>query len=116
MSFQDKRVVYGLLAGAAVLVGAVLYHQYSSSDEPDMSESIGPLKRDQSGHIDFEQFIKIFEVSSAKAKVQFATKKKEYIEQRRKVLSDQEAYKRIVIQATQEEEGIINSNLQALLE
>ena len=46
---KDKRVVYGLLAGAAVIVGAaVLSHYYgsSSSAEAEPSLSIGPLKRD----------------------------------------------------------------------
>ena len=73
---KDKRVVYGLLAGAAILVGAYLYHKLGSSEaETEAADSIGPLRRDQSGYIEFEQFIQIFEVSSAQAKVQFAKKK-----------------------------------------
>lgn len=55
--FQDKRVVYGLLAGAVVLVGAaILSHHYGSSNE-EAQPSIGPLKRDEQGYIDFNQFI-----------------------------------------------------------
>ena len=58
--FKDKRVVYGLLAGAAVIVGAAVISHYmgsSSAVEAEPSAAIGPLKRDDSGYIEFEQFI-----------------------------------------------------------
>lgn len=80
---QDKRVMYGLLGGAAVLVGAALISHYLSQKEPDAFnedvDGLGPLQRDGTGHIEFEQFIKIFEISANHAKMEFADKKKDFI-------------------------------------
>ena len=80
---KDKRVVYGLLAGAAVVVGAaVLSHMFSKSDDDDDGklsaaiDGLGSLQRDASNHIEFDQFIKIFEISSMYAKKEFSEKKK----------------------------------------
>ena len=70
----------------------------------DKLEELGVLKRDASGHIDFEQFIKIFEISSAAAKSEFADRKKNFVRERRDVINDKDAYKKCVIQMTQEEE------------
>ena len=119
---QDKRVIYGLLGGAAVLVGAALISHYfqdkvADSDPMDAElEQLAPLARDSTGHIEFEQFIKIFEISSLHAKSEFAEKKKAFIKERREVISDKDAYKKIVIRMTQEEEQIINNKLQEIME
>lgn len=81
---KDKRVVYGILAGAAVLVGAaVASHYFSKAGDDDKLEQeiekLGSLQRDNSNHIEFDQFIKIFEISSQHAKTEFSEKKKSYI-------------------------------------
>ena len=117
---NDKRIVYGLLGGAAVLVGAALISHYFQDKEGDKLgaeiDSLGTLTRDASGHIEFEQFIKIFEISSAHAKSEFSEKKKTFISQRREVIKNNDEYKKIVIQMTQEEEQIINAKLQEIME
>ena len=53
--FKDKRVVYGALLGAATLIGALAYHYMSDSSEEstDALPSIGPVKRDGQGYIEF---------------------------------------------------------------
>ena len=89
---KDKRVVYGVLAAAALLVGAVVMYKYGDSEGGEEEIDIGPLKRDAQGYIEFQQFLKIFEISTTSAKTQFAAKKKMYIEERRKVTNDNEAY------------------------
>lgn len=117
---QDKRVVYGLLGGAAVLVGAALISHFMQDKETnqidDELEKLGVLSRDNSGHIEFEQFIKIFEISSLHAKQEFSDKKKGYIAERRQMINDKDAYKKIVIRMTQDEEQIINTKLQDIME
>jgi hypothetical protein len=79
--------MYGLLGGAAVLVGAALISHYLSQKEPDPFDDdincLGALQRDATGHIEFEQFIKIFEISANHAKIEFAEKKKAFIAERR---------------------------------
>ena len=90
--FKDKRVVYGLLAGAAIIGGALASYYLSESESPGEIPSIGPVKRDASGYIEFEQFLEIFKISSASAKTQFAAKKKELIKERRAVPKDSETY------------------------
>ena len=78
---KDKRVVYGLLGGAAVLIGAaVISHYFSGEKESNQLDieidKLGLLQRDASNHIEFEQFIKIFEISSMHAKTEFSERKK----------------------------------------
>ena len=84
---QDKRVIYSLVGGAAVLVGAALLTHYLSQKEPnpidDEIDSLGNLQRDATGHIEFEQFIKIFEISANHAKSEFSAQKKDFIAKRR---------------------------------
>ena len=112
---KDKRVVYGIAGAAALLVGAFIMYKMGDGEQEEQI-SIGPLKRDGQGYIDFDQFIQIFEISSAAAKTQFAAKKKVFVQDRRKVMTDKEAYQKIVMQMTQEEEQIINTKLQSILE
>ena len=44
--FKDKRVIYGLLAGAAVIGGALMSYYLSDSESAGEIQSIGPVKRD----------------------------------------------------------------------
>ena len=44
--FKDKRVDYGLLAGALLIGGALLPYYLSDSECADEIQSIGPVKRD----------------------------------------------------------------------
>lgn len=56
--FKDKKIVYGLLVGAAVLVSAALISHYYSDKQTDTIDdeigALGVLQRDDSGHIEFE--------------------------------------------------------------
>ena len=102
---SDKRVIYGILGASAVVVGAaILSHYFSGGGKSDplkeKLDELVPLQRDSSGHIDFEQFIKIFELSSASAKAEFADRKKNFVRDRRGVMNDKEAYRKFVIQMT----------------
>jgi hypothetical protein len=63
---MDKKFVYALLGGAAIIGAAVAYHLFSKSSEEaegdldaDLDE-LGPLELDENGRIKFEQFLKIF--------------------------------------------------------
>jgi hypothetical protein len=62
---MDKKVLYALIGGAAVVGAAIAYHFISNSEqeadalEDDLDE-LGPLELDENGRIKFEQFLKIF--------------------------------------------------------
>ena len=53
---KDKRVVYGIAGAAALLVGAFIMYKMGDGEQEEQI-SIGPLKRDGQGYIDFDQFI-----------------------------------------------------------
>lgn len=105
MSNLSKNVKYALLGGAAVILAAVSYHYMSSKEagtaDCDIDEDLdklGPLKRDANEMIDFDYFIKIFQISSFYAKNQFAKKKKEFVANRRQAArdNDDKKYEEIV--------------------
>lgn len=78
-------------------------------------EELGKLERDTSGHIEFEQFIKMIKISAAAAKDEFADQKKSYIKERRASINDANKYKKIVIKMSEEEETITNRKLQQII-
>ena len=95
---MDKKVMYALIGGIA-LIGAAIAYKMVSSGEADVKddlpgedemendlEEIGDLETEQ-GHIKFEQFLKIFQICSFYGKTVFAKEKKSLIANRR------EAYK-----------------------
>jgi len=101
----SKNVKYALIGGAAVILAAVSYHylsqKASETNEADIDEDLdklGPLKRDTNEMIDFDYFIKIFQISSFYAKTQFSKKKKEFVAQRRQASrdNDDKKYEEIV--------------------
>lgn len=56
---KDKRVVYGLIGGAAVLIGAAVLSHYMGGEDSgnkidDDIAQLGPLQKDGQGHIDFD--------------------------------------------------------------
>ena len=54
---RNRTIVYALLTGAAVLVGTMLYLHWSAEPMGSMDgdiEEIGPIRRDENGHIEFE--------------------------------------------------------------
>ena len=63
---KDKRVLYGVLAAAALVVGTVAYYKYSDSgkevkvkekkkeEKKEEEVDVGVVKRDAYGFIDFE--------------------------------------------------------------
>lgn len=84
MDSSSKFIKYALIGGAAVIVAAVAAHLMSKSEEADELldadlEDLGELKLDANGRIEFEQFLKIFQICSFYGKTQFAAKKHEYI-------------------------------------
>lgn len=105
MSNMSKNVKYALIGGAAVVLAAISYHymtnKASDTVEADIDEDLdklGPLKRDANEMIDFDYFIKIFQISSFYAKNQFAKKKKEFVANRRQAArdNDDKKYEEIV--------------------
>ena len=68
--FKDKKVLYALIGGATLLVGAALLAHMSAgqveeSPIDDDLDKLGPLKREEDGrYLDFEYFIKVFELST----------------------------------------------------
>ena len=64
--FKDKKVMYALIGGATLLVGAALIAHMSSAavvENPidDDLDKLGPITREEDGRfLDFEYFIKVF--------------------------------------------------------
>lgn len=64
-------------------------------------EKLGPLKRESDGkYLDFDYFIKVFELSTTYAKINFSKKKKTFVEKRRAAMDDEEEYRKIVMEMT----------------
>jgi hypothetical protein len=63
---MDKKVMYALIGGVAVIGAAVAFHLLNkNAEEADDSldndlEKVGPLELDAMGRIEFNQFLKIF--------------------------------------------------------
>ena len=66
----------------------------------------------------FEYFLKIFQICSFYGKTQFKIKKVEFVRSRRAALErgDDKEYENIVMGMTQEEEMLIQSKLQEIIE
>lgn len=77
---MNKKVLYALLGGAAVVGAAVAFHFLSSKEAGDTLgddlEQLGPVEREENGMLKFEYFLKIFQICSFYGKNQFADKKK----------------------------------------
>merc|ERR1712153_185825 len=109
--FKDKKLLYALIGGATLLVGAaIISHMSGQVEESPIDqdlENLGPLRREEDGrYLDFEYFIKVCELSTMYAKMKFSTKKKEYVSRRRENIKNEEEYKKIVMEMTQEEEKV----------
>ena len=121
---MDKKVMYALIGGVAVLGAAVAYHlanRQSEEVEDDIEDDLAQLGEPQyepSGMLKFEYFLDIFKICSFYGKSQFKQKKKDYIRQRRAALAknDDKEYEKIVMQMTQEEEMLIQSKLVEIIE
>lgn len=120
---MDKKVMYALIGGAAVIGAAVAFHFMGKADSESDSmdadlDQIGALDLDEEGRIKFEQFLKIFQVCSFYGKTNFQEQKKKMVQARREALKsgDEQAYSGIVMQMTQQEEMLIQSKLQQILE
>jgi hypothetical protein len=118
--FKDKKVLYALIGGATLLIGAAIISHLSQTveDSPidDDLDKLGPLKREEDGrYLDFEYFIKVFELSTTYAKMKFSSKKKEYVAKRREAIKDDDEYRKIVMEMTQEEEKIIESQMMEII-
>jgi len=119
--FKDKKVMYALIGGATLLVGAALIAHMSSAaveENPidDDLDKLGPLKREEDGrYLDFDYFINVFELSTKYAKMKFSSKKKEYVSKRREAINDDEEYRKVVMEMTQEEEKVIESQMNDII-
>jgi hypothetical protein len=120
---MDKKMVYALLGGAAALVGAAVAFHYLTRGTEDETldadlEQLGPLELDMNGRIEFRQFLKIFQICSFYGKTQFAEKKKQYVAQRREALraNDLRLYEEIVQKMTQEEEMLVQTKLNQIID
>ena len=121
---MDKKVLYALLGGVAVVGAAIAFYAVSKEkveDEADMEDDLAELGEPQfeaSGMLKFEYFLKIFQICSFYGKTQFKIKKKEFIRLRRAALDkgEDKEYEGIVMAMTQEEEMLIQSKLQEIIE
>ena len=68
--------------------------------------------------LEFEYFLKIFQLCSVHGKNKFQAQKKDYIRQRREYLAanDDKNYERIVMEMTQKEEMFIQEKLMELIQ
>lgn len=91
---MDKKVLYALIGGAAVVGAAVAYHLASkSAEEADDGidedlEQLGPPEMEANGMLKFEYFLKIFQICSYYGKTQFLLKKKDCVRNRRLALAE----------------------------
>lgn len=121
---MDKKVLYALIGGVAVVGAAVAYHMASkSAEEADDGidedlEQLGPPEMEANGMLKFEYFLKIFQICSFYGKNQFNIKKKEYVRTRREALAegDDKKYEQIVMEMTQQEEMLIQTKLMEIIE
>jgi len=66
----DKKVMYALIGGVAVVGAAIAFHFMSKEGDSadsgldDDLDQLGPLELDENGRIKFEQFLKIFQICS----------------------------------------------------
>jgi len=86
---KDKKVMYALIGGAAVLIGAAIYYSMNkdkassprkSNPLDDELAKLGPAKYESNGmHIEFDYFIKMYEISQTYAKKEFAKRKADFV-------------------------------------
>jgi len=62
---MDKKVLYALIGGVAVVGAAIAYHFMAKGESAedtldDDLDELGSLELDENGRIKFEQFLKIF--------------------------------------------------------
>lgn len=64
---MDKKVLYALLGGVALVGAAIAFHYLGSKEVNEEEEKLdadleelGELETEDNGHIKFEQFLKIF--------------------------------------------------------
>ena len=83
---MDKKVLYALIGGAAVIGAGAAYYflsqaETSSTEDAldDDLDQLGALELDDNGRIEFDQFLKIFQICSFYGKTQFAERKKQMI-------------------------------------
>ena len=119
---MDKKVLYALIGGVAVVGAAVAYHLSKATEEAeDLDDDLAQLgdpEYEPNGMLKFEYFLKIFQICSYYGKTTFAKQKKEFIKQRRDALlsGDTKKYEQIVMEMTQREEMLIQAKLMEIIE
>jgi hypothetical protein len=107
---MDKKVMYALIGGVAVVGAAIAYYavnkeKVEEEEEGDMEDDLAELGEPQfepSGMLKFEYFLKIFQICSFYGKTQFKIKKVEFVRSRRAALErgDDKEYENIVMSMT----------------
>lgn len=115
---MDKKVLYALIGGVALIGAAIAFSMSKDSAVDDVLNQLGPVEKDENGKLDFEYFLKIFQICTVYGKTQFAERKREYIAQRRQALKDgdEKKYEEIVIMMTQEQEQLVQTKLFEIIE
>ena len=119
---MDKKVLYALIGGAALIGAAVAYHLATASEGDgidDDLDSLGPLELEEgTGMMKFEYYLKVLQICTFYGKGQFKDKKKDYVARRRQALKagDDKQYEMIAMQMTQEEEMMVQTKLMEVME
>ena len=120
----DKKVLYALLGGVAIVGAAIAYNSLKGQSEgvedqiEQELEKMGPIDReDATGMVKFDQFLKILQICTAFGKSQFKETKQKLIKERRQALenNDHKLYEKIVLQMTQDEEMIVQDKLMDII-
>jgi hypothetical protein len=109
----NKALVVGLLAGAAIIGGAVIFHLLQSKSSHSTSalieeiDALGEPKKEMNGILSFPYFKDLMSLVQKHAKERFADEKKDMLTKRRQLLKDKkiDEYKELVSEMIKKEEA-----------
>lgn len=135
---NDKKTWLAVgLSAAALLVGYIAYKTATSDDDgtdagvgsitadniddkiQEAIDELGSITReDNSEYLDFDYFLKIFEISQMFARMSYASEKVDKLEERRNALKsgDEKLYEQIALEMMQAEEQLTNDKLVDILD
>ena len=92
---NNKTIIYGIAAAAALIGGAILFNYVSGKNNNssttvvfDEIEALGPAKREANGSLTFPYYKDVFLIITKHSKLRFADEKKELLGKRRKAHKD----------------------------
>ena len=122
-SSNSKAWIYGLVAGAAVIGGAIVFHILSNKEESgsdlfDEIDLLGPPKKAANGFLAYDYFKKVFVLIQKHSKAKQAQERKEMIAKRRKYLKEgnEELYKGVVREMIEKEEATFQGLMMEAIE